>query len=365
MTDIQKLIEQARSGDHRVTRPGLVLELADALEAEHQRAEMLANTGSCWDRAPRAWVPEGQCAPEPPFCELRAGHRGAHQSGRTQWMHLSPYSSVKAERDRRRFEKAHTPTAPRFVTEEGLRTWVAAPTDDEREATSEEVEAMRRVIARGSYSMTLEDLPYQDVAERLAQAGFGFRRPVSPEPSAKGEVDETDASYQPCHFDTSGMYARTWCHTHGQDHVMPDGDVWVNGFDLGDGHTYSGPISPDDLIAARPEPQGEPSDPPQRLVHEVNMMLNSVASHGPAALTDTSDRMYMPGLLRRLRDAIYPKPAQRLAAGNAVRAEMARNGFDVHRMVYGQEIANVLAGAALDAALRAVTEQGENRSSAP
>ena len=102
-----------------------------------------------------------------------------------------------------------------------------------------------------------------------------------------------------------------------------------------------------------PEPQGEPSDAPKRLVHEVNMLLGSVASHGPAALTDTSDRMYTAGLLRRLRDALDPRPAQRLAAGNAVRAEMARNGLDVHRMVRGQEIANVLAGEALDAALRA------------
>ncbi|MFJ4173378.1 hypothetical protein [Microbacterium sp. NPDC089696] len=110
-----------------------------------------------------------------------------------------------------------------------------------------------------------------------------------------------------------------------------------------------------------PEPQGEPSDAPKRLVHEVNMLLSSVASHGPHALTDTSDRMYTAGLLRRLRDAIYPKPAQQFAAGNAVRAEMARNGLDVHRMIYGQEIANVLAGVALDAALRAASAvQGEN-----
>ncbi|MFF7293193.1 hypothetical protein ACFY9N_11745 [Microbacterium sp. NPDC008134] len=114
-------------------------------------------------------------------------------------------------------------------------------------------------------------------------------------------------------------------------------------------------------IVAGSEPQGEPSDAPKRLVHEVNMMLNSVASHGPHALTDTSDRMYTVGLLRRLRDAIYPKPAQHVAAGNAVRAEMARSGLDVHRMVYGREIANALASAALDASLAAVTEQGENQ----
>ncbi|QOC59420.1 hypothetical protein SEA_LIFES_95 [Microbacterium phage Lifes] len=34
-------------------------------------------------------------------------------------------------------------------------------------------------------------------------------------------VAGTAAQYQPCHFDTSGMYAQTWCHTHGQDHLTP------------------------------------------------------------------------------------------------------------------------------------------------
>ncbi|MFD7871388.1 MULTISPECIES: hypothetical protein [unclassified Microbacterium] len=43
------------------------------------------------------------------------------------------------------------------------------PTDDEREG-------MRRIIAQGSYSRGPEDLPYADVAGRLAAAGFGFRR---------------------------------------------------------------------------------------------------------------------------------------------------------------------------------------------
>lgn len=44
-----------------------------------------------------------------------------------------------------------------------------APTDDEREA-------MRRIIAQGSYSRHGDDPPYADVADRLATAGFGFRR---------------------------------------------------------------------------------------------------------------------------------------------------------------------------------------------
>lgn len=123
------------------------------------------------------------------------------------------------------------------------------------------------------------------------------------------------------------------------------------------------PQSAPPCIGCQCETQGEPSsEAPKKLVYEVNMLLHSVASHGPAALTDTSDRMYTPGLLRRLRDALDPQPAQRLAAGNAVRAEMARNGLDVHRMIYGQEIANVLASTALDAALSAASSvtKGEN-----
>lgn len=42
----------------------------------------------------------------------------------------------------------------------------------------------------------------------------------------------------------------------------------------------------------------------KRLAYEVKMMLSSVASHGPAALTTTSDPMYTARLLARLRDAL-------------------------------------------------------------
>lgn len=101
------------------------------------------------------------------------------------------------------------------------------------------------------------------------------------------------------------------------------------------------------------------AEPAKKLIHEVNMLLHSVASHGPAALTDTNDPMYTARLLRRLRDALSPTPAQRLAAGEAVRAEMERNGLDANRKVYGQEITNVIAGAALDASLRAATEDAK------
>lgn len=43
---------------------------------------------------------------------------------------------------------------------------------------------------------------------------------------------------------------------------------------------------------------------PKRLAYEVKMMLSSVASHGPAALTTTDDPMYTARLLARLRDAL-------------------------------------------------------------
>ncbi len=49
---------------------------------------------------------------------------------------------------------------------------------------------------------------------------------------------------------------------------------------------------------------GEVDNSPKRLAYEVKMMLSSVASHGPAALTTTSDPMYTARLLGRLRDAI-------------------------------------------------------------
>ena len=43
---------------------------------------------------------------------------------------------------------------------------------------------------------------------------------------------------------------------------------------------------------------------PKRLAYEVKMMGHSVASHGPAALTTTTDPMYSWELLRRLSDAL-------------------------------------------------------------
>lgn len=108
-------------------------------------------------------------------------------------------------------------------------------------------------------------------------------------------------------------------------------------------------------MAERPESteRDELTDSSARLIHEVNMLLSSVASHGPAALTDTHDPQYTTRLLRRLRDCVNPTPAQRLAAVSAVRTQMAHHGLDAHRTVYGREIASVLAEAALDAATHA------------
>lgn len=71
------------------------------------------------------------------------------------------------------FEKAHTPTDTNGYQSVGTPH---TPNDDEREA-------MRRIIAQGSYSMTPESLPYENVAYRLVEAGFGFRRSEVLEPS--------------------------------------------------------------------------------------------------------------------------------------------------------------------------------------
>lgn len=204
------------------------------------------------------------------------------------------------------FEKAHTPT-----DDDDILDVIADRLGEHSQARNHEI------ADSGEYETFLNGpVNVEALAEWLVPTMLRLRRSEAPEPS--GPWDSATACFGHC--DKEGWYSEC---------VSKRADAEVA------------------------EPPGEPSDPPQRLVHEVNMLLSSVASHGPAALTDTSDRMYTAGLLRRLRDALDPKPAQRLAAGNAVRAEMARNNRDVHRMVYGREIANVLAGVALDAALRA------------
>lgn len=63
------------------------------LRAENER---LKGEGSCWDEAPQIIVPAGECSPMPARCELRSGHGGAHKSGRTEWMHRSPYNEALA-----------------------------------------------------------------------------------------------------------------------------------------------------------------------------------------------------------------------------------------------------------------------------
>lgn len=41
--------------------------------------------GSCWDERP-AVTRHGECPGMPDLCELPAGHRGAHRSGRVEWL---------------------------------------------------------------------------------------------------------------------------------------------------------------------------------------------------------------------------------------------------------------------------------------
>jgi hypothetical protein len=87
-------------------------------------------------------------------------------------------------------------------------------------------------------------------------------------------------------------------------------EAWVCAKCGGIAYEHSLPTStciwePVDPAARRQGPitDSGPEDP-RRLVYEVRMMLSSVASHGPAALTTTDDPMYTARLLRRLSDAL-------------------------------------------------------------
>lgn len=71
-----------------------LVQLRDALIASE--ASSTRENGSCWVEAPRIRLPEGHCDPMPALCELRAGHLGAHLSGRTEWMTREPV--IKASR---------------------------------------------------------------------------------------------------------------------------------------------------------------------------------------------------------------------------------------------------------------------------
>lgn len=95
-SDVQALIADARSRAESLRRmfpndgetwddARLVEHLADALEA--------SQNGSCWDQGPTLTVPEGECRPMPPLCELRAGHLGAHKGGAAEWMTRQPVST--------------------------------------------------------------------------------------------------------------------------------------------------------------------------------------------------------------------------------------------------------------------------------
>lgn len=61
--------------------------------------QSISDNGSCWDEGPQYEIP-GECNPMPPRCELRAGHLGAHRSGRSEWMrNPSSFNQVSRERD--------------------------------------------------------------------------------------------------------------------------------------------------------------------------------------------------------------------------------------------------------------------------
>lgn len=73
---------------------------------------------------------------------------------------------------------------------------------------------------------------------------------------------------------------------------------------------------------------------PKRLAYEVKMMGHSVASHGPAALTTTTDPMYTWNLLRRLSDAITRLDASATAAVAELDKIEDRAPHDIDGMIY-------------------------------
>ena len=93
----ENLIRELRaSGDCDCQEFALARRAADVLEALVKERDA---QGSCWDKGPTRPVRDGECAPEPPRCELPHGHGGAHREGRSEWMGRDSYNSVVAERD--------------------------------------------------------------------------------------------------------------------------------------------------------------------------------------------------------------------------------------------------------------------------
>lgn len=131
--------------------------------------------------------------------------------------------SMSVEHDRVITKAEHDSCQAERHEAEAVRDAVIAELEKMRTPTDDEREAMRRIIAQGSYSRHGDDPPYADVADRLATAGFGFRR------ADKGAEPECE------HGSTlSGLcaYAR-----------------------------HRGEL--DDLEPGSSEPQGEPSDAPK------------------------------------------------------------------------------------------------------
>ncbi|OJU44452.1 MAG: hypothetical protein BGN98_13790 [Microbacterium sp. 69-7] len=120
MNNYADLIADARVWPrHGVSKGPLINALADAIEALVKERD---EQGSCWDEGMTLPVPEGECAPMPPKCELPHGHGGAHRAGRVEWMRRDSYNSVVAERDELQERLA--------AAEEGLFRVVAAIGED-------------------------------------------------------------------------------------------------------------------------------------------------------------------------------------------------------------------------------------------
>lgn len=101
MTDNKKLATKLREAAKRAEyfqtgEQGLLNRAAEVIEAAGKAHTPTA--GSCWDAAPQV-VRSGECDPMPTLCELTAGHKGAHRSGQTEWMHSRPHTPTDDERE--------------------------------------------------------------------------------------------------------------------------------------------------------------------------------------------------------------------------------------------------------------------------
>lgn len=163
MTDNEKLIAEARgfAGASDSARATLLRDLADALERECKRAESLAvDLDARWEHSDHLTAKY--------YRRMRAAERALELA-----------------------EKAHASTVSRFMTEDGLRTWVAdTPTDDEREALELIAEA-KQLLSPGGYVPPRVNRLCGRLADALEAR---IRRSEVPEPSA----DDTERTCVIC-----------------------------------------------------------------------------------------------------------------------------------------------------------------------